>query len=73
MQITALAFHPEGNMLASADEDGQIVIWDLGEAKQLYSVSKHKAAIWSMSYSCGQNAMLASGSIGLHALFVKRR
>lgn len=61
LQICAMAFHPAGLELATADEDGNIMIWDLGEAKRLQTAQKHKGAIWSLSYSSGSGSLLASG------------
>ena len=48
-------------MLASADEDGAMIAWDLAEAKRLQTGQKHKGAVWSLSYSSGAGSLLASG------------
>lgn len=61
MQVCAMAFHPEGSVMSSADEDGTVITWDLAEAKRLQSAQKHKGAVWSLSYSKGSGALLASG------------
>ena len=66
VQITAMAFHPDGTTLASADEDGVVITWDLAQAKQLRNGEKHKAAVWSLSFSNGGGSLLASGSV-LHS------
>lgn len=60
-QVTALAFHPDGATMASADEDGVVIHWDLREAKRIASAEKHKAAVWSLAFSRGSGEMLASG------------
>ena len=65
LQICALAFHPTGSILSSADEDGNIMTWDLGEAKRLQTGMKHKGAVWSLSYSSGAGSLLASGRVKL--------
>lgn len=48
--------------MSSADEDGNIVTWDLAEAKKLQSAQKHKNAVWSLAYSSGNGSLLASGT-----------
>ena len=61
MQVTSLCFHPEGSLLATGDEDGHILIWDVAEGKQVQSLEQHSEAIWSLAYSSGTGAVLASG------------
>lgn len=63
VQVTALAFHPDGKTMASADEDGIVIIWDLALAKRLAWAEKHKAAIWSLAYCQGGGQVLASGEM----------
>lgn len=62
LQVCSLAFHPEGAVLASADEDGVVITWDLAEARKLQTADKHKGAVWSLSYSHGPKHLLASGA-----------
>ena len=61
--MTALAFHPDGRTMASADEDGFVMCWDLSSAKRLASAHKHKAAVWSLAYCQGGGQLLASGTL----------
>lgn len=61
LQVTSLCFHPEGSLLATGDEDGQILIWDVAEGKQVQSLEQHSEAIWSLAYSSGTGTVLASG------------
>ena len=61
VQVTSLAFSPDGDQLSSADEDGVIITWDLAEAKKLASAAKHAGAVWSLAYSQGDGGLLASG------------
>ena len=63
VQVTALAFSPDGGQLSSADEDGVIMTWDLAEANKLASAAKHAGAVWSLAYSQGDGGLLASGTI----------
>lgn len=61
MQITGLAFSPDGKLAASGDEDGSISVWDLGQAKRLDTGSGHSAAVWALAFSHVDGAVLASG------------
>ena len=62
MQVTALAFHPDGRMLAAGCSDGSIAVWDLGQARRVASFTEHRGPVWSLSFSGGSgNALLASG------------
>lgn len=60
-QISSLAFSPDGASLASADASGTLVAWDLASSKRLATASQHKGPVWSMAYSQGDGALLASG------------
>lgn len=60
--ITALACSPSGKLLASADDAGNILIWDLGPGKLKKRMRGHgKGGIWSLSWSVESN-VLASGA-----------
>lgn len=60
-QVTAIAFHPSGATMSSADEDGTVITWDLATSKRLATAEKHKGPIWSLAYSQGGGKLLASG------------
>lgn len=60
-QISSLAFSPDGTSLASADAGGTLVAWDLAASKRLATASQHKGPVWSLAYSQGDGALLASG------------
>ncbi|RIK31134.1 MAG: hypothetical protein DCC56_02790 [Anaerolineae bacterium] len=49
--ITALAFSPDGNLLASGAKDNTIVIWNVQDGSQLKVLEGHTGAINSLSFS----------------------
>jgi WD40 repeat protein len=61
LQITSLALAPNGKTLASGDMEGTVMLWDLGEGKRIASLTSHKGPIWSMDFSQGDGALLATG------------
>ena len=63
LQITALAFSPDGQTLASGSEDGSMMVWDLKEARRSGLAPSHKGPVWSLAYSQGDGAILASGTL----------
>lgn len=61
LQVTALAFSPDGHTLASGSEDGSLMVWDLKDARRTGLTPNHKGPIWSLAFSQGDGAILASG------------
>lgn len=56
-----MGFSPEGNLAASGDENGDVIMWDLRQAARLEAVKGHTAAVWSLAFSQPDGALLASG------------
>jgi transcription initiation factor TFIID subunit 5 len=61
LQISSMAFSPDGTTLATADASGAVVAWDLATSRRLASASEHRGPVWSLAYSQGEGALLASG------------
>jgi hypothetical protein len=59
--VTAVAFSPNGQMLASADRNGGISIWDPDSAQELFTLAGHKSAVTALSWR-GDSKLLASSS-----------
>jgi hypothetical protein len=59
--VTAVAFSPNGQMLATADRNGGISIWDPDNAQELFTLAGHKAAVTALSWRA-DSKLLASGS-----------
>jgi WD40 repeat protein len=58
--VNQIAFSHDGRLLASASDDGSIVIWDLVEERELRTLDGHTAAVASVSFS-SDGSMLVSG------------
>ncbi|KAF8889596.1 WD40 repeat-like protein [Infundibulicybe gibba] len=64
--ISALAFSPDGKMLASGDSSGKIILFDVLEKKMITSRwSFHSARVNSLSWSA-DSLHCASGSLDTH-------
>ena len=61
LQISSLAFSPDGTTLATADASGAMIAWDLATSRRLASTAEHRGPVWSLAYSQGEGALLASG------------
>ena len=61
LQITAVAFSPDGQTLASGSEDGALMTWDLRDARRTALTPEHTGPVWSLAYSHGAGSLLASG------------
>lgn len=59
--VTDLAFSPDGNLLASASEDGTIKVWDTGTGPEL-SLTGHESFVTCAAFN-PDGSILASGSI----------
>lgn len=59
--VTAVAFSPNGQMLASADRNGGISIWDPDTAQELFTLAGHKSAVTAVSWRA-DSKLLASCS-----------
>jgi len=68
-KITALAFSPDFEMLASADSSGMIKVWRIksGNCIRAYP-SAHHGAITKMEFSSDSNGLLTSGFDGMARL-----
>jgi transcription initiation factor TFIID subunit 5 len=59
--ITTLECSPDGKTLASADDQGQILLWDLPSGTLMKRMRGHgKGGIWSLSWSM-ESTVIASG------------
>jgi WD40 repeat protein len=56
--VSSVAFSPDGKMLASADRDGTVKLWDMSTRQELATL-QHKNSVYSVAFS-SDGKMLAS-------------
>jgi len=59
--VSQVSFHPNGNYLVSASQDGSIKMFDLLEARPIYDVLGHKESVTTVKFST-KGDYFASGS-----------
>jgi len=59
--VTALAFSPNGKLLASGGADTAVVFWDLESAKVVADSEGHWAAVTAMVFDAKNNLLLSGG------------
>ncbi|KAI9055235.1 hypothetical protein LZ554_000199 [Drepanopeziza brunnea f. sp. 'monogermtubi'] len=63
--ISALECSPSGKILASADGDGNIILWDLQKGTKIKKCRGHgKGGIWSLSFSVESTVLVSGGADG---------
>lgn len=62
--ITALAFSPNGEMLASADRNGGLTVWDADNAQELFTTAGHKGAATALSWRSDSKVIASSSEDG---------
>jgi WD40 repeat protein len=61
--ITAIAFHPDGTILASAGKDRTIKLWDVVTGEVRLTLEGHEADILAIAFTADGNT-LVSGDVG---------
>jgi WD40 repeat protein len=49
--VVAIAFSPDGKILATGDVDGQICLWQVADYHQILVLTGHKGWVWSVCFS----------------------
>ena len=60
----SLAFSPDGKILASANEDGTVRLWDVEAKKELRTLSGHKGGVLCVVFSPDGSAVATAGADG---------
>jgi len=59
--VTAVAFSPDGQQLATSDTNGAIQIWHTVSGQQLASCNGHNSWVWSVAFSPEQPLLASCG------------
>jgi hypothetical protein len=59
--VTAVAYSPNGRLLATADRNGGISLWDPDSGQELFTLAGHKSAVTALSWR-SDSRLLASAS-----------
>ncbi|GAC1502875.1 MAG: NB-ARC domain-containing protein [Ktedonobacteraceae bacterium] len=58
--VRSVAFSPQGDLLASGNDDETVCLWDVASGQQLAALRAHSGRIYSVAFS-PRNDLLASG------------
>ena len=67
--VRALAYHPEGQLLASGGEDGHVAQWHLLSSKQKWNLDEHADWVRGVAFSPDGRQL---ASVGWDSRFIKR-
>ncbi len=65
LDIIKTLFSPTGNLLASANEDGTIALWDLQTGQQLRNISAHERSVNGLSFHPNARLLASGGDDGV--------
>ncbi len=57
--VTAISYSPDGKLVASADRNGGVIVWEADKGKEYNVLAGHKGAVTGLSFMTG---VVASGS-----------
>src|SRR3546814_20508085 len=64
-QVWAIAFSPDGNLLASGDRSGEVRLWDLASGTSRWSVAGGQGSVWSLAFIDGGRRLVTASDHGV--------
>ena len=65
-QVLAVAFSPDGKLLATGDVNHEIQLWQVADGKPLLTFSMHEGWIWSVAFSPDGRLLAGSANRAVH-------
>ena len=62
--IRSLAISPDGKLLAAGDQSGRLIVWDLEDLKQVYSIAAHEGRLLQIAFSPSSQQLATSSYSG---------
>lgn len=62
-ELTALAFHPDGSLVSTADVSGNVLLWDLRSGQMIQLFQGHIKKVTGLDFHPLNGFQLASGSV----------
>lgn len=50
--MLSIAMSPEGRYMASGDEDGTVMLWDLDSGRCIAPLMGHTSCVWTLAFRC---------------------
>jgi WD40 repeat protein len=63
--ITAIAYSPDGKLLATGDRAGNVHLWDAVSGGVVLPLAEHKASVTSLTWRSDSQVLVSSGEDGL--------
>src|SRR3546814_9577601 len=64
-QVWAIAFSPDGKLLASGDRSGEVRLWDLASGTSRWSVAGGQGSVWSLAFIDGGRRLVTASANGV--------